>query len=114
MFSSSNIRWVTIRVDLAGTLLVTALAVWLMYFAPLSASNTGFSLAMAGTSCYHSLKHDLSFSSASFSNNILNWVRVFNDLETSGMLPGTQMSVSFLLTSSFRKQLGAHSTVPSC
>ncbi|KAM5539771.1 hypothetical protein V8D89_006584 [Ganoderma adspersum] len=61
-------RWVTIRVDLVGTLLVTALAVWLMYFSPLSASNTGFSLAIA----------------AAFSNNILHWVRVFNELETSG------------------------------
>ncbi|KAI1790047.1 hypothetical protein LXA43DRAFT_1062381 [Ganoderma leucocontextum] len=40
----------------------------LLYFAPLSASNTGFSLAMA----------------AAFSNNILSWVHVFNDLETSG------------------------------
>ncbi|KAM5539757.1 hypothetical protein V8D89_006570 [Ganoderma adspersum] len=61
-------RWVTVRVDLAGTLLVTALAVYLLYFAPLSASNTGFSLAMA----------------VAFSNNILSWVRVFNDFETSG------------------------------
>ncbi|PIL29335.1 ATP-binding cassette transporter [Ganoderma sinense ZZ0214-1] len=61
-------RWVTIRVDFSGTLLVTALAVWLLYFAPLSASNTGFSLAMA----------------AAFSNNILSWVSVFNQLETSG------------------------------
>ncbi|KAI1790062.1 P-loop containing nucleoside triphosphate hydrolase protein [Ganoderma leucocontextum] len=61
-------RWVTVRVDLAGTLLVTALAIWLLYFAPLSASNTGFSLAMA----------------VAFSNNILSWVRIFNSLETSG------------------------------
>ena len=39
----------TIRVDLAGTVFLTSLAIWLLYFAPLSASNTGFSLAMAGT-----------------------------------------------------------------
>ncbi len=47
-------RWVTVRVDLGGTVLVTALAIWLLYFAPLSASNTGFSLTMAGAStiCY--------------------------------------------------------------
>ena len=38
----------TIRVDLAGTVFLTSLAIWLLYFAPLSASNTGFSLAMAG------------------------------------------------------------------
>ncbi|PIL29334.1 ATP-binding cassette transporter [Ganoderma sinense ZZ0214-1] len=67
-------RWVTVRVDLAGTLLVTALAVWLVYFSPLSASNTGFSLAMA----------------VDFSSNILFWVRLFNALETSGILERIQ------------------------
>ncbi|KAM5539772.1 hypothetical protein V8D89_006585 [Ganoderma adspersum] len=61
-------RWVTIRVHFVGTTLVTTLAIWLLYFAPLSASNTGFSLAMA----------------AAFGNNLLYWVHVFNQLETSG------------------------------
>ncbi|EJF59658.1 P-loop containing nucleoside triphosphate hydrolase protein [Dichomitus squalens LYAD-421 SS1] len=61
-------RWMTIRVDLAGTVFLSSLAIWLLYFAPLSASNTGFSLAMA----------------AAFSNNIFAWVRIFNDLELSG------------------------------
>ncbi|PIL29356.1 ATP-binding cassette transporter [Ganoderma sinense ZZ0214-1] len=61
-------RWVTIRVHFVGNTLVSALAIWLLYFAPLSASNTGFSLAMATL----------------FGNNLLYWVHIFNQLETSG------------------------------
>ena len=41
--------WVTVRVDLIGTMFSTSLAIYLTYFNRLSASNTGFSLTMAGT-----------------------------------------------------------------
>ncbi|KAI0711801.1 P-loop containing nucleoside triphosphate hydrolase protein [Cerioporus squamosus] len=40
-------RWVGIRVDLIGTVFATSLAAYLIYVGYLSASNTGFSLAMA-------------------------------------------------------------------
>ena len=40
-------RWVSVRVNLLGVSLTTALAVYLTYVAPVGASNTGFSLSMA-------------------------------------------------------------------
>ncbi|KAI0717852.1 P-loop containing nucleoside triphosphate hydrolase protein [Cerioporus squamosus] len=61
-------RWVGIRVDLMGTIFATSLAAYLTYVGRLSASNTGFSLAMA----------------TSFTNNILHAVRMFNEFEVSG------------------------------
>lgn len=47
MLNSLLRRWVGIRVDLMGTIFSTSLAAYLTYFGHLSASNTGFSLAMA-------------------------------------------------------------------
>ncbi|KZT65224.1 hypothetical protein DAEQUDRAFT_658251, partial [Daedalea quercina L-15889] len=41
-------RWICIRIDATGALFSTALAVYLVYGGPFSASNTGFSLNMAG------------------------------------------------------------------
>ena len=38
----------TTRVNFAGVIFSTSLAIWLLCFTPLSASNTGFSLTMAG------------------------------------------------------------------
>lgn len=43
-------RWVGIRVDFMGTIFSTSLAAYLTYGGHLSASNTGFSLAMASES----------------------------------------------------------------
>ncbi|KAI0758967.1 P-loop containing nucleoside triphosphate hydrolase protein [Fomes fomentarius] len=58
---NSNLnRWVTTRVDFIGTLFNTSLAVYLTYFSTLSASNAGFSLALA----------------AAFSNTIFSAVRL--------------------------------------
>ncbi|KAI0746563.1 P-loop containing nucleoside triphosphate hydrolase protein [Daedaleopsis nitida] len=61
-------RWMTLRIDFMGTLFTTCLAIYLTYISPLSAANTGFSLAMA----------------SSFSNTIFACVRMFNEFETSG------------------------------
>ncbi|TFK79744.1 P-loop containing nucleoside triphosphate hydrolase protein [Polyporus arcularius HHB13444] len=60
-------RWVGIRVDLMGTIFATSLAAYLTYVGHLSASNTGFSLAMA----------------TAFTSNILQAVRMFNEFEVS-------------------------------
>ena len=41
-------RWVTIRMDAAGSLLAASLAAYLVYFQSNIAATTGFSLNMAG------------------------------------------------------------------
>ncbi|KAI0717853.1 P-loop containing nucleoside triphosphate hydrolase protein [Cerioporus squamosus] len=61
-------RWVMFRVDTLGVCFTASLAVYLTYFSRLSASNTGFSFAMA----------------AAFSGVILDAVRMFNEAEISG------------------------------
>ncbi|KAI0633842.1 multidrug resistance-associated ABC transporter [Trametes polyzona] len=60
-------RWITVRVDVMGTLLSVILAAYLVYFSSSSASNAGFALTMA----------------AGFSATILQWVRLFNYLQIS-------------------------------
>ena len=42
-------RWVCVRVDAMGGLFAAGLATYLVYFKSHGASNTGFSLNMAGT-----------------------------------------------------------------
>ncbi|KIY66891.1 P-loop containing nucleoside triphosphate hydrolase protein, partial [Cylindrobasidium torrendii FP15055 ss-10] len=58
-------RWVDIRIEVAGSLFATLLAVYLVYFKEMSASNTGFSLSMA----------------IGFTDLIFMWVRSFNELQ---------------------------------
>ncbi|KAI0328372.1 multidrug resistance-associated ABC transporter [Cubamyces sp. BRFM 1775] len=58
-------RWITVRVDLMGTVLSVALAAYIIYVARLSASDAGFAMTMA----------------AGFSINILFWVRTINHLQ---------------------------------
>jgi hypothetical protein len=41
-------RWITIRVDAIGGIFTASLAAYLVYFQSQTASNTGFSLNMAG------------------------------------------------------------------
>ena len=50
-YSQMNTSWVTFRMDILAALYTTSLAVYLTYFSPLSASNAGFSLNMAGLCC---------------------------------------------------------------
>ena len=60
------------------------------------------------------ISHDhLIISLVAFSSNILSWVRVFNDFETSGMfsLECSFDASCFRLTNSDRQQLGANPTV---
>lgn len=58
-------RWVTIRIDLLGSLFVTSLAYYLVYFQSYRAFNVGFSLTMA----------------LNFSQSIFGWVRLYNQFE---------------------------------
>ncbi|RPD55442.1 P-loop containing nucleoside triphosphate hydrolase protein [Lentinus tigrinus ALCF2SS1-7] len=61
-------RWVMFRVDTLGVIFTASLGIYLTYITRLSASNTGFSFAMA----------------AAFSGVILDAVRMFNEAEISG------------------------------
>jgi len=66
-------RWVSIRIDAAGTTFSTLLAIYLVYGTgavqkPGSAANIGFSLNMA----------------IGFSTMILWWVKRLNEFEVSG------------------------------
>ncbi|EMD41585.1 hypothetical protein CERSUDRAFT_110141 [Gelatoporia subvermispora B] len=61
-------RWVCIRLDALGGLFASSLAVYLVYFTNIRASNIGFSLNMA----------------VSFAQMILWWIRIMNELELSG------------------------------
>ncbi|EMD39554.1 hypothetical protein CERSUDRAFT_150095 [Gelatoporia subvermispora B] len=61
-------RWLCIRTDALGGLFAALLAIYLVYGNGARASNTGFSLMMA----------------VSFSNMILWWIRMLNDLELNG------------------------------
>ncbi|TFY56647.1 hypothetical protein EVJ58_g7510 [Rhodofomes roseus] len=61
-------RWVCIRIDALGAIFTAALAGYLVYAKPTTASNTGFSLNMA----------------VGFSGMILWWVRMLNELEVNG------------------------------
>ncbi|KAI0819312.1 multidrug resistance-associated ABC transporter [Trametes gibbosa] len=62
-------RWVTVRVDAMGVLLSVLLAAYLVYGPHISASNAGFAMTMA----------------VGFSATILQWVRLVNYLQISGM-----------------------------
>ena len=42
-------RWICIRIDASGAIFSTGLAAYLVYGSSFNASNTGFSLNMAGT-----------------------------------------------------------------
>ena len=66
-------RWISIRIDAAGTTFSTVLAIYLVYGTgavqkPGSAANIGFSLNMA----------------VAFSTMILWWVKCLNEFEVSG------------------------------
>ncbi|EMD41587.1 hypothetical protein CERSUDRAFT_79219 [Gelatoporia subvermispora B] len=61
-------RWVCIRLDALGGLFASSLAVYLVYFTNIRASNVGFSLNMA----------------VSFAQMILWWIHIMNELELSG------------------------------
>ncbi|TFK19880.1 ATP-binding cassette transporter [Coprinopsis marcescibilis] len=61
-------RWVSIRIDLIGTVLTVGLAVYMVFFQNRSAANTGFALNMA----------------VGFNSMILWWIRIFNHFEVSG------------------------------
>ncbi|EMD41580.1 hypothetical protein CERSUDRAFT_110129 [Gelatoporia subvermispora B] len=61
-------RWVCIRLDALGGLFASSLAVYLIYFTNIRASNVGFSLNMA----------------VGFAQMILWWIRIMNELELSG------------------------------
>ncbi|KAI0800050.1 P-loop containing nucleoside triphosphate hydrolase protein [Fomes fomentarius] len=65
ILNASLNRWLSIRIEFIGTLFTTGLAVYLTYVSKLSASNTGFSLAMA----------------ASFSSNIFVVERILQYLQ---------------------------------
>lgn len=62
VFSNLN-RWIDIRLDLLGNLFATSLAAYLVYYRVQTASNTGFSLNMAGKHLW-SYNHLLPNSSA--------------------------------------------------
>lgn len=47
VFSNLN-RWIDVRLDLLGNVFATSLAAYLVYYRGQTASNTGFSLNMAG------------------------------------------------------------------
>lgn len=66
-FYSLN-RWVTVRVDMLGSLFATLLAAFLVYGPRLDASTTGFALSQA----------------IAFSSMILWWVRMVNEMEVQG------------------------------
>lgn len=61
-------RWVDVRINTIGALFAAALAVYLVYFRNMSASNVGFSLNMA----------------VGFTKYIFYWVRYFNHFEVNG------------------------------
>ncbi|EMD41584.1 hypothetical protein CERSUDRAFT_110134 [Gelatoporia subvermispora B] len=61
-------RWICIRLDALGGLFASSLAVYLIYFTNIRASNIGFSLNMA----------------VGFAQMILWWIRIMNELELSG------------------------------
>lgn len=46
--SDTTFRWICIRIDAAGAIFSTGLAAYLVYGSSFDASNTGFSLNMAG------------------------------------------------------------------
>jgi len=60
-------RWISIRLDVLGSLFTAALATYLVYGSRTSAANTGFALNMA----------------VGISGTILFWVRIFNNLEVN-------------------------------
>lgn len=77
--------WVTIRINSLGAIFAAALAAYLVYGKAVTASNTGFSLNMAGqhTVCYV-VVIAVDMGTVGFSSMILWWVRIFNELEVSG------------------------------
>ncbi|KAJ3890944.1 hypothetical protein GG344DRAFT_77404 [Lentinula edodes] len=78
-------RWITIRVDVLGALLSCFLAVYLVYYRGQSASNTGFSLNMAGKVPVHPVLSFLTVGPVvGFSSLILWWVRTLNEFEVQG------------------------------
>lgn len=86
-YSQMNTSWVTFRMDILAALYTTSLAVYLTYFSPLSASNAGFSLNMAGTRglCPRGFRMAYTlFPQAAFSSTVMELVRVVNELENSG------------------------------
>ncbi|EIW59890.1 multidrug resistance-associated ABC transporter [Trametes versicolor FP-101664 SS1] len=63
-------RWVSARIDLAGTFFATGLAIYLTYISKMSAANTGFSLNQA----------------MAFSAIIFSVIRSYNDFEIASTL----------------------------
>ncbi|KAJ7088646.1 P-loop containing nucleoside triphosphate hydrolase protein [Mycena epipterygia] len=58
-------RWITLRLDIVGSIFTVSLATYLLYFHKLSAAETGFSLTLA----------------VEFNLIIMHWIAIFNDLE---------------------------------
>ncbi|KAH9922615.1 uncharacterized protein B0H18DRAFT_1120791 [Fomitopsis serialis] len=77
-------RWVTIRISALGSFFAAALAAYLVYGKGITASNTGFSLNMAGQGYPSWSSHSLLTSISRIQRMILWWVRIFNELEVSG------------------------------
>ncbi|KAE9385996.1 hypothetical protein BT96DRAFT_960666 [Gymnopus androsaceus JB14] len=67
-------RWISVRIDILGSLLAAGLAVYLVYFRGHTASDTGFSLNMT----------------VGFSSLIVWWVRSLNEFEVQGGLERIQ------------------------
>ena len=63
-------RWVTIRVDILGSVLSAVLAAYLTYRANLSASNAAFEMEMA----------------VGFSTLIIGWMKMFYEFHVTGAL----------------------------
>ncbi|KAL7281057.1 hypothetical protein ACG7TL_004359 [Trametes sanguinea] len=61
-------RWITVRIQVMGSLLSTLLAAYLVYVVRLSSSNAGFAMTMAFGFC----------------SVILGWVRLINALQVAG------------------------------
>ncbi|KAH9929009.1 multidrug resistance-associated ABC transporter [Epithele typhae] len=54
-------RWITVRVNLLGIVLTTALATYLTYVASIGAASTGFSMSMASKYCMAYMFHSAHF-----------------------------------------------------
>ncbi|KAF7798640.1 hypothetical protein EIP86_009863 [Pleurotus ostreatoroseus] len=80
-------RWVCIRIETLAGIFAASLGAYLVYWGGETASNTGFSLTMAGE--YYSERNGttnvfFTLSQVGFSGMILWWIRLLNDFEVSG------------------------------
>ncbi|KAJ3549276.1 hypothetical protein NMY22_g935 [Coprinellus aureogranulatus] len=77
-------RWVCLRVDALTGLFAAALATYLVYFNSHGASNTGFSLNMAGMVALLHRILNADAKEVGFSTMILWWIQRLNELEVQG------------------------------